>query len=238
IQRGSSVMKLIAEGFAVTMELALLSMVVATLIALPAGMVSALRQNKMVDHLSRIVALLGVSIPNFFLGIVMILVFGVYFLLPWGAGGFVAIGESISGNLLRMILPAIALGTAYAAIVMRMMRSSMLDVMGQDYVRTAKAMGIQKYSIVLRDIARNAMIPVVTVMGNSFGYLLGGSIVTETVFRLPGMGNLVITAVFRRDFPVIQGIVLAIVVVRIIVNLLVDLTYSSIDPRIRYGGSK
>lgn len=238
IQRGSSVMRLIAQRFAVTMELAFLSMVVATLIALPAGMISAMRQNRISDHLSRIAALIGVSIPNFFLGIVMILIFGVYFLFPWGAGGFVPISRSLSENLLRMILPAIALGTAYAAIVMRMMRSAMLDVMGQDYIRTSKAMGIKKSSIVFRDIARNALIPVVTVMGNSVGYLLGGSIVTETVFRLPGMGNLVITGVFRRDFPVIQGIVLTIVVVRIAVNLLVDLTYSSIDPRIRYGGGK
>jgi len=121
---------------------------------------------------------------------------------------------------------------------MRMMRSAMLDVMGQDYVRTAQAMGVGRKSIVRRDIVRNALIPVITVMGNSIGYLLGGSIVTETVFRLPGVGNLIITGVFRRDFPVIQGIVLTIVVIRIIVNLGVDLLYSYLDPRIRYGSSE
>ncbi len=237
IQRGAQVLDLIGQRFAVTIELALLSIIVATLIAIPTGMISALRQNKLSDHLSRVAALLGVSIPNFFLGIVFILLFGVWLLLPWGAGGFVPLGESITGNLMRMLLPSIALGTAYAAVVMRMMRSAMLDVMGSDYVRTARAMGVSRWSIVGRDMVRNAMIPVITVMGNAIGYLLGGSIVTESVFRLPGMGNLVITGVFRRDFPVIQGVVLTIVLVRIVTNLLVDLTYSWLDPRIRYGGA-
>lgn len=238
IQRGARVMELIVQRFAVTLELALFSIIIATLIAVPTGMISALRQNKISDHLSRVVALLGVSIPNFFLGIVFILIFGVYLLLPWGAGGYVSLLEDPLGNLLRMILPSITLGTAYAAVVMRMMRSAMLDVMGQDYVRTARAMGVPWWQVVRQDIARNALIPVVTVMGNAIGYLLGGSIVTETVFRLPGMGNLVITGVFRRDFPVIQGIVLTIVVVRIATNLIVDLTYSYLDPRIRYTTSK
>lgn len=238
IQRGASVMGLIAQRLSVTLEVAALSMIVATLIAVPAGILSALRQNKLSDHIARIIALLGVSIPNFFLGIMLILLFGVYLLKPWGAGGFVPLSKSISENLIRMILPAIALGTAYSAVVMRMMRSAMLDVMGQDYVRTAQAMGVGQQNIVRRDIVRNALIPVVTVMGNSIGYLLGGSIVTETVFRLPGVGNLIITGVFRRDFPVIQGIVLTIVVIRIIVNLGVDLLYSYLDPRIRYGSSE
>lgn len=235
IQRGSLVTELIAQRYVVTLELATLSLIIALIIAIPTGIISALRQNRVSDHISRIVALLGVSIPNFFLGIVLILIFGVYLLKPWGAGGFVPLTESITGNLLRMILPAIALGTAYSAVVMRMMRSAMLDVMSQDFVRTAWAMGIGWGSILRRDIVKNALIPVVTVMGNSFGYLLGGSIVTETVFRLPGMGNLVITGVFRRDFPVIQGIVLTIVLMRIVVNLIVDLLYSYLDPRIRYG---
>lgn len=235
IQRGSSVTQLIAQRYAVTIELALLSLIIALIIAIPTGIISALRQNRLSDHISRIIALLGVSIPNFFLGIVLILIFGVYLLKPWGAGGFVPLKENIGRNLMRMLLPAIALGTAYSAVVMRMMRSAMLDVMSQDYIRTAWAMGIGWTSILRRDIIKNALIPVVTVMGNSFGYLLGGSIVTETVFRLPGMGNLVITGVFRRDFPVIQGIVLTIVLIRIVINLIVDLLYSYLDPRIRYG---
>lgn len=238
IYRGAPVMELIAQRLLVTLEVAALSMIVATLIAVPAGILSALRQNKLSDHIARIIALLGVSIPNFFLGIMLIMFFGVYLLKPWGAGGFVPLSKSVSENLIRMILPAIALGTAYSAVVMRMMRSAMLDVMGQDYVRTAQAMGVGRKSVVRRDIVRNALIPVITVMGNSIGYLLGGSIVTETVFRLPGVGNLIITGVFRRDFPVIQGIVLTIVVIRIIVNLGVDLLYSYLDPRIRYGSSE
>lgn len=235
IQRGASVMELLRQRYSVTLELAFLSMVIALLIAVPTGITSALQQNRISDHFSRIVAMVGVSIPNFFLGIMMILVLGVYAHQPWATGGFVPIKTSLGENLLRMILPALALGTAYSAIVMRMLRSSMLDVMSQDYVRTARAMGIGWGSIVRQDIVKNALIPVMTVIGNSIGYLLGGSIITETIFRLPGVGRLIITGVFRRDFPVIQGIVLSIVIIRIGINLVVDVLYSVVDPRIRYG---
>lgn len=237
IQRGSPVTQLLIQRYATTLELAFLSMIIALIIAIPTGIISALQQNKLADHISRVVALIGVSIPNFFLGIILILLIGVIWLKPWGAGGFVPLTEGIGKNLLRMLLPAIALGTAYSAIVMRMMRSAMLNTINQDYVRTARAMGIGWWSILRKDIIKNALIPVVTVIGNSAGYLLGGSIVTETVFRLPGIGALVITGVFRRDFPVIQGVVLSIVVIRILINLSVDLFYSFLDPRIRAGGS-
>jgi peptide/nickel transport system permease protein len=235
IQRGSPVMELLAQRYAVTLELAFLSTIVALLIAVPAGITSALRQNRLSDHIARIVAMVGVSVPNFFLGIVLILIIGVYLRKPWATGGFVPLSENINENLIHMLLPAIALGTAYSALIMRMLRSSMLDVMSQDYVRTARAMGIGWASIVRQDIVKNALIPVTTVMGNAIGYLLGGSIVTETIFRLPGIGRLIIIGVDRRDYPVIQGIVLTIVVIRIIVNLSVDILYSVIDPRIRYG---
>jgi len=235
IQRGSPVMELLAQRYAVTLELAFLSTIVALLIAVPAGITSALRQNRLSDHIARIVAMVGVSVPNFFLGIMLILIIGVSLRRPWATGGFVPLSESLSDNLIRMLLPAIALGTAYSAIIMRMLRSSMLDIMSQDYVRTARAMGIGWMSIVRQDIVKNALIPVTTVMGNSIGYLLGGSIVTETIFRLPGIGRLIIIGVERRDYPVIQGVVLTIVLIRIIINLSVDILYSVIDPRIRYG---
>lgn len=235
IQRGSSVMELLTQRYAVTLELAFLSTIIALLIAVPAGITSALRQNRLSDHIARLVAMVGVSVPNFFLGIMLILIIGVSLHRPWGTGGFVPLSESLSENLIRMLLPAIALGTAYSAIIMRMLRSSMLDVMNQDYVRTARAMGIGWTSIIRQDIVKNALIPVTTVMGNSIGYLLGGSIVTETIFRLPGVGRLIIIGVDRRDYPVIQGIVLTIVLIRIIINLSVDILYSVIDPRIRYG---
>lgn len=235
IQRGASVTELLTQRYSTTLELAFLSMVIALLIAIPTGITSALQQNRLSDHVSRLVAMLGISVPNFFLGIMLILIVGVFLYQPWGTGGFVSLRESVSENLIRMFLPAVALGTAYSAIVMRMLRSSMLDVMSQDYIRTARAMGIGWASIVRQDIVKNALIPVITVIGNSIGYLLGGSIVTETIFRLPGVGRLVITGVFRRDFPVIQGIVLSIVLIRIGINLVVDLLYSVIDPRIRYG---
>lgn len=235
IQRGAPVMELLAQRYIATLELAFLSTIIALLIAVPAGITSALQQNRLSDHIARIVAMTGVSIPNFFLGIMLILIIGVSLHRPWATGGFVPLSKSIGDNLIRMLLPAIALGTAYSALIMRMLRSSMLDVMSQDYVRTARAMGIGWGSIVRQDIVRNALIPVTTVMGNSIGYLLGGSIVTETIFRLPGVGRLIIIGVDRRDYPVIQGIVLTIVLIRIIINLSVDILYSVIDPRIRYG---
>ena len=235
IQRGFPVMELLAQRYAVTLELAFLSIIIALLIAVPAGITSALRQNRLSDHIARLVAMVGISVPNFFLGIMLILIIGVSLHQPWATGGFVPLSKSLSENLIRMLLPAIALGTAYSALIMRMLRSSMLDIMSQDYVRTARAMGIGWGSIVRQDIVKNALIPVTTVMGNSIGYLLGGSIITETIFRLPGMGRLIIIGVDRRDYPVIQGVVLSIVLIRIIVNLSVDILYSVIDPRIRYG---
>lgn len=235
IQRGAPVTELLAQRYGVTLELTALSMIIALLIAVPTGITSALQQNRFSDHISRLVAMLGVSVPNFFLGIMLILIVGIYMHQPWATGGFVPLDQSVKENLMRMLLPAIALGTAYSAIVMRMLRSSMLDVMSQDYVRTARAMGVGWGSIVRQDIVRNALIPVITVIGNSIGYLLGGSIVTETIFRMPGVGRLIITGVFRRDYPIIQGIVLTIVVIRIGINLLVDILYSVLDPRIRYG---
>jgi peptide/nickel transport system permease protein len=238
VQRSAPVMGLIAERFMVTLELALLAMLVALLIAIPTGIISAMRQNKVVDHVSRVLALIGISIPNFFVGILLILLFGVTLMKSWGAGGFVPISDGLWLNLQRMILPAITLGTSYSAIIMRMMRSSMLDVMSKDYVRTARAMGIRKSSIIRKDIVKNALIPVLTVIGNSVGFLLGGSVITESVFRLPGIGNLIINAIYRRDFPVIQGVVLIMVIVRILVNLIVDLMYAKLDPRIQYSTSQ
>ena len=215
IQRGAPVSELLKERFAVTLELAFLSMVVALLIAFPTGIISALRQNKPADHISRIIALAGISIPNFFLGIVLILGIGVYLRQPWATGGFVPLRKSVRENLIRMMLPSIALGTAYAAIVMRMLRSSMLDVMSQDYVRTARAMGVGWGTIIRQDIVRNALIPVITVLGNSIGYLLGGSIVTETIFRLPGVGALIITAEVAGD-----NLILALGVVAVAMGMI------------------
>jgi peptide/nickel transport system permease protein len=235
IHRGAPVTELLRQRYGVTLQLAAMSLVIALLIAVPTGIISAIRQNRPSDHVSRLIAMFGISVPNFFLGIMFILILGVFLLQPWATGGFVPLRKSVRENLIHMILPSVALGTAYSAIVMRMLRSSMLDVMSQDYVRTARAMGVGWPTIIRQDIVRNALIPVITVLGNSIGYLLGGSIVTETIFRLPGVGALVITGVFRRDFPVIQAIVLTIVVIRVSINLVVDVLYSVIDPRIRFG---
>jgi len=234
IQQGAPVSHLITQRLLVTLELAILALIVG-LLMIPLGVLSALHQNTFLDHVARLFALLGLSIPNFFLGLLLILLFGVCLGKPWGVGGFIPPAEGIRGNLLRMFLPAITLGTSSSAVYMRMMRSTMLDVMREDYVRTARAMGIGSGRIIRQDMVRNALIPVITVIGNSLGGLLAGSIVTETVFRLPGVGQLTITAVFSRDYPVIMGILLTIVVIRVVVNLVVDLLYAYIDPRIRYG---
>lgn len=238
VQPGANVASLIVQRYSVTLEVTFLAMIVSLLIAFPAGIISSLRQNRLSDHIARIIALLGISIPVFFTAIILIMIFGVYLSKPWGAGGFVPLRENIGGNLIRLLLPVITLGSAYSPLIMRMMRSTMLDVIRQEYVRTARAMGISRTSIVKRDIIRNAMIPVITVIGNSIGYLVGGSIITETVFRLPGVGNLIVNAVFRRDYAVIQGIVLVIVVSMILINLVVDILYAYLDPRIRYGRMK
>lgn len=236
VQQGTPVTELISERLLLTFELALLSELLAVSIGIPAGIIGAVYQNRSADHLSRIGALAGISIPNFWLGIVLIMVFGVTLGFEWGIGGWVSPFDDLVTNLQNLVLPVIALGTAHAAIIQRMTRSEMLETLNQDYVRTARAMGISEREVILKDATKNALIPVVTVIGISIGGLLNGAVLTETVFNLPGLGKLLILAISRRDYRVIQALILFIACVFVFANLAVDILYAYLNPRIREGG--
>lgn len=234
VRSNQPVSESIMERLPVTIELSILSVIVSLIIAIPVGIIAAMRRNSPVDTASTTVALLGVSIPNFFLAILLIFLFSVR--LGWLSPiGYTPILEDPIDNLKRMIMPAITLGTALSAIVMRMTRSSLLEVLDQDYVRTARAKGLRESRVVRGHALKNALVPVVTVVGLQIGGLLGGTIITETIFVLPGIGRLLVDAIFQRDFPVVQGVVLFAALAFLFANLAVDLLYAYIDPRIRYG---
>ncbi len=208
-----------------TLELALAALVVAALIGIPAGIISAVRPYSLFDNFSMLVALFGVSIPVFWLGLMLMLLFSVQ--LGW----LPATGR---GTLAHLVLPAVTLGTASAALIARMTRSSMLEVLTQDYVQTARAKGVPERVVILRHALKNAFIPVVTVLGLQLGTLLSGAVLTETVFAWPGVGRLVVESILARDYPVVQGVVLLLATTFVILNLIVDLVYAWLDPRIRY----
>lgn len=208
-----------------TAELAAVAMLLATLVGIVIGITSATNQYSLLDHLTMILALLGVSTPVFWLGLMLIFVFSVH--LRW-----FPIGGADTPRAL--VLPAVALSAASIAVIARMTRSSLLEVIGEDYVRTARAKGLSERLILLRHALKNALIPVVTVVGLRFGYLLGGAVVTETVFSRPGLGRLLIDGIKFRDFPVVQGTVMILAFSFVILNLVVDLLYAFLDPRIRY----
>jgi peptide/nickel transport system permease protein len=231
MRTGEPVAALIATKLPVTVQLATLSILIAVLVAIPAGVVAATRKNTGWDFAGTIAALSGLSIPNFWLGIMLILFISVR--LGWlPASGFVPFGEAPLENLKRMIMPAFVLGTGLAAVLMRQMRSSMLEVLAQDYVRTAAAKGASQWTTVVRHAVRNALIPVVTILGLQLGTLLSGAVLTEQVFTIPGFGKLVVDAVFNRDYAVVQGVVLFTATAYIAINFLVDVFYSVLDPRI------
>jgi ABC-type dipeptide/oligopeptide/nickel transport system permease component len=222
---GAPVLEELGQRFPRTVRLALASMAVASLIGIPAGIVAATRRLTWVDTLVMLVALAGVSMPVFWLGLNLILVFSVR--LQW----LPAFGYETWRHL---VLPAITLGTASAAVVARMTRSAMLEVLGQDYIRTARAKGLSERAVVNRHALRNALIPVVTILGLQLGTLLSGAVLTETVFAWPGIGRLLVDAVLARDYPIIQGTTLLIAATFVGLNLAVDLLYGLLDPRIRY----
>lgn len=222
VQQGTPVTDIIVERIPLTVELSILSMITAILIAIPAGIISAVRKDKPADHAARIAALSGISIPDFWLGIILIMIFAVQFSFPWATGGWTPPWVDPVANLQQLFLPVITLGTAYSALIARMMRSEMLDTLSQDYVKTARAMGIGAREIVLKDASKNALIPVVTVIGVGLGQLMNGAILTETVFNLPGIGKLLILAIDRRDYRIIQALILFIASVFVFANLAVD----------------
>ena len=227
------VLEAIGERLPVTIELTVLAMLISLSIALPAGVISALRRNSVLDVLSTMTALTGVSIPNFFLGILLIVAFAQE--LQWlPSSGYVSPLESLALNLKTMLLPAVTLGTGLAAIIMRMTRSSLLEVLRHDYVLTARAKGLAESGVVMRHALKNALLPVTTILGLQMGTLLGGAVLTETIFALPGLGRLVVDSIFARDFPIVQGVILFLALTRITCNFVVDITYALLDPRIRY----
>jgi len=219
------VTKEIFAVFPSTLRLAMAAMGVAIVLGVTLGVIAAVRQNTWLDSLSMGTALFGVSMPDFWIGLLLILIFSVR--LGW----FPATGI---GDWRHIILPALALGANFAAIIARLVRSSLLEVMRQDYVLTARAKGLRQRTVILRHALRNALIPVVTIMGLQFGNLLGGAVVIETVFARQGFGRLAITAILAKDFPLIQGVVLFGAVIYVVLNILVDLSYAWLDPRIKY----
>lgn len=223
----------IRERLVPTMQLTLYSLIVAVCIAIPTGVVAALRRNSLVDRALMLFALAGSAIADYFLGILFILLFAVT--LRWlPSGGYVEFKDDPIAHLESMLLPTLALGISIAGLPARMIRSTMLDVLQEDYIRTALAKGLRPGAIAIGHALRNALLPAVTIFGTTIGDLLGGAIVVETVFSLPGLGQLVITSIARRDVPVIQGVVMVSAAAYLVANLLTDLLYGALDPRLRH----
>ena len=226
---------LVLEKLPVTAELASLALVIALLIGIPAGVISAVRSGGVIDYAANVFALWGLSTPNFWLGILLILLFSVQ--LGWlPASGYVSPREDLGRNLATMIMPAFVLGNAIAAVMMRHTRSAMLEILQMDYVRTARAKGLAEPIVVLRHALRNALIPLITLGALEFGTLLSGAVLTEQIFTIPGFGKLIVDAVFNRDYAVVQGVVLFTATAYIVLNLLADVAYFIANPRLRARG--
>jgi peptide/nickel transport system permease protein len=226
------VLGLIVQKLPVTIQLAAFAMIVAFLIGVPAGIISAIRKGTAVDYGINVVALSGLSIPNFWLGIMLILLVSVQWqLLP--ASGYTSPFEDIGQNLRTMVMPAFVLGTGLAGVLMRHTRSAMLGVLRSDYVRTARAKGLSEKTVILRHALKNALVPIITLSTLLFGELLAGAVLTEQIFTIPGFGKLIVDAVFTRDYAVVQGVVLCTAVGFILMNLIADLLYIVVNPRLR-----
>jgi len=233
IRNGEPVIENVSRRIRPSLQLAALAMAVSLLIATPLGILSAARRNTSVDRVGTTFALFGICMPNFLLALFLIFLFGVK--LRWlPISGYLDPLEDGWPGLRSLVLPALTLGLALAAVVTRTLRSSMLEALGEDYVRTARAKGLSEWRVIRGHVLKNALIPVVTVLGLQLGTLIGGAVITEYVFALPGVGRLVVDAIFARDYPLVQGVVLLIAVGFILSNLAVDLLYGWIDPRIRY----
>jgi peptide/nickel transport system permease protein len=231
---GLPVTQMITSRLQVTLELTLGAMLVALAVGIPLGIVSARRENTRLDHAVRVLSLFSLSIPVFWQATMLILATSLW--LDWApAVDFVSPFKSLRANLAIIALPSLALGTAVAAVFMRMTRSTLLEVMRQDYIRTARAKGLREQGVVWGHALKNSLIPLITVAGVQVGYLLGGVVVTEEVFTLPGVGRLILWAVFQRDYPLVQGTILFVSLLFMLSNLVVDVVYAYVDPRIRYG---
>ena len=225
----------IAEHFAPTLSLAILAQLIALLIALPCGIVAALRHGSRTDMALRVVALLGVAIPGFLMALLLMWIFAVT-LRVFPVAGYASLSKGLAAHLRYLALPAISLGCVQAALLMRMTRASVIEAMQLDCVKTARAKGISETRVVLLHALRNAALPILTSVGYSFGALLTGAVVTEAIFNIPGLGQLVTSSIERRDYPVIQGVLLVIALLNSVVNLVVDLSCGAFDPRARKWG--
>ncbi|WP_267643419.1 ABC transporter permease [Haloarchaeobius amylolyticus] len=237
--QSARVTSLIASSAWATAQLSFFAFVIGVLVAIPMGVVSAVKKDSWVDNLTRVLAFGGISLPGFWVAIMMILVFALFWQNWFGAplipsGGYATLDDGVVTYLRHILPPAVVLGTGFAALVMRMTRSSMVEVLQEEYVRTARAKGVRERSIVMIHTFRNALIPVVTVMGMQIGFLLNGAVVIEQVFQWPGIGRLLYQSVLSQDLITVQGIVLFIATVFVVANLLVDLLYAYLDPRISY----
>jgi peptide/nickel transport system permease protein len=232
---GLSVGATIVDRIPITLELAFLSILVGLVIGIPAGVIAAVKRGSLPDYASGLLALVGLSIPHFWLGLLLILLFAVQLrILP--ASGYVSLIDDPVENLRRMVMPALVLGTGVSAVVMRQMRSAMLDSLGADYVRTARAKGLSERQVIIGHAMRNSLLTVVTVVGLELGALISGAVITEQIFVIPGFGRLTIEAVNQRDYALIQGVVFVAAIGYVVVNLLVDVAYSYLNPRIRVSG--
>jgi len=231
------VLATVLQKIPVTAELTVAALLFAWMIAIPAGILAGWRRRTAVDYTASAAALTGLSIPNFWLSIMLIYLFAVH--LRWlPASGFVPLTEDLGLNLKSIVMPAFVLGAVFAAVVMRQLRSSVLEVLAADYVRTANAKGLGAAGILLRHVLRNAMIPVITVMGIQAGLLLGGAVITESIFALPGLGRLAVESIYGRDYPMLEGVVMFSAFAVLFINLVVDVVYSLVDPRIKLAGGR
>ncbi|GAB3424542.1 ABC transporter permease [Flindersiella endophytica] len=235
IRTDTPVTQLLGSALPVTLELSLLALTIAILIGVSAGVAAAVKRGKLTEWIANAVALGGLSIPHFWLGLILILYLSVAANL-FPASGFVPFTENPIANLHHLVLPSLVIGTGLAAVVMRQTRSAMLEALEADYIRTARAKGLPIRAVIVQHALRNSLIVVVTIVGLQLGALISGAVVTERIFGLPGFGKLTIDSVFQRDYPVIQAVVLVTATAYIVINLLVDLLYSVIDPRIRIKG--
>lgn len=235
-QRDLGVGRTIAQRLPISLEIALLSMIVSIIVGIPTGVITAVRSGKPSDYAATGVGLIGLSVPHFWLGLMAIIWFAVD--LHWlPAGGYASAHHPIA-NLKHLVLPAVVLGIGFAAVLMRQMRSSMLDSLGADYVRTARAKGLSEWSVVCKHAFRNSLITVTTVLGLQLGALISGIVTIEFIFGIPGFGSLTIDAVQQRDYTLIQGVVLVVATGYVVINLAVDVVYSLVNPRIRVAGAR
>ncbi len=234
VRTGQPVASEILNRFPLTLELALLSMILAVVIGIPVGIISAVRRDSLLDYGGRLFALIGLALPSFWLGTLIIFVLSVYFHILPNSGNYVSFSENPLENLKQMIFPAFTLGFAFSAAVMRTTRSALLEELSKDYARTARAKGRTERGVIMLHCLQNALIPIITLVGFQTGYLFGGAIIVEEVFAMPGIGRLLLNAINQRDYALVQGTILFIAFNFVMVNLIADVAYAAVNPTIRY----